>query len=64
MLDSIIPQGYNVAFLSVVSRMAKFDKKKMKSSLGGFRDQLKSSGQSKYALEEKSEEVSTLYQLP
>ena len=35
-------------------RLAKFDKEKLKSKLG-FREQLKSTGQSKYALEEKDE---------
>ena len=35
--------------------MAKFDKEKLKSKMGGFRDQLKSTGQSKFALDEKEE---------
>lgn len=36
------------------SKLAKFDKKSLKAKLG-FRDQLKSTGQSKYALEEEKE---------
>ena len=36
------------------SRLKKFDKEKLKSHLG-FRDELKSTGKSKYALEEVDE---------
>lgn len=38
------------------SKLAKFDKQKLKKA-GGFRDQLKSTGKSKYALEEEEEKT-------
>ena len=40
-------------------RMSKFDKEKLKRKMGGFREQLKSTGQSKFALDDK-EEVSVI----
>ena len=42
---------------SVVSsiRMSKFDKEKLKRKMGGFREQLKSTGHSKFALDDKEE---------
>ena len=43
-----------IAFSILPYRLAKLDKGGLKSKLG-FRDQLKSTGQSKYALEEKEE---------
>lgn len=37
----------------IICRMSKFDKAEKPKSISGFRDQLKSTGQSKFALEEE-----------